>query len=127
MFNMEAESNVRLEIPGLKVEAVELSCVQSRFDLHISARPTRQGIEFVCTYSKSLFQPSTIQSMLSSLIELAQLVARMPQARVIDIVERLKRAENESMLTSKRARAREHRQRLHTTRRRLSPAEPVDA
>ncbi len=127
MFNMDTESNVRLDIPGLKVDAFELSSVQSRFDLHISARRSRQGMEFLCTYSKSLFHASTIQSMLSSLMELAKIVAEAAQLRINDVLERLKQLESESVLTNKRALAHERGQKLRGTHRRLSAAEPIDA
>ena len=84
-------------------------------------------MEFLCTYSKSLFHASTIQSMLSSLMELAKIVAEAAQLRINDVLERLKQLESESVLTNKRALAHERGQKLRGTHRRLSAAEPIDA
>jgi non-ribosomal peptide synthetase component F len=119
MFNMDQESTESLLIAGLKIEGVPLDFLQSRFDLHMGARPGN-GLELICTYNPDLFKPSTIRAMLESLTKLADLVLAMPQAAISTLLARLQQIEQEEISSNKRELARKQGLGIESIRRRTS-------
>jgi amino acid adenylation domain-containing protein len=102
MFNMDYESSARLDIPDLDIEIVNTDFLQSRFDLHMTARPLAAGLEWICVYNPDLFRPATVVSMLAALGELTRLVVDAPKVPVVGLLKKVKHMEQQKNLAQKR-------------------------
>ena len=120
MFNMETGQEQELSIPGLEVESLDSGLVQSRFDLHLFARPAEDTLQLVCIYSADLFLPSTIESMLGTLSEAMRLAAAMPQQTISALLRQLSDFEQRAAIGRKRGRRDAQFEALQIVRRRPS-------
>ena len=120
MFNMETGQEQELSIPGLEVESLDSGLVQSRFDLHLFARPAEDTLQLVCIYSADLFLPSTIESMLGTLSEAMRLAAAMPQQTISALLRQLSDFEQRAVIGRKRGRRDAQFEALQIVRRRPS-------
>jgi len=122
MFNMETGKEEELSIPGLEVESVDSGVVQSRFDLHLYARPAEDTLELVCIYSTDLFLPSTIEMMLGTLSEAMRLATATPEQTVSALFTQLTDFQQRAMIGRKRGRRDAQFEALQTVRRRPASA-----
>ncbi|MBV1871177.1 MAG: amino acid adenylation domain-containing protein [Gammaproteobacteria bacterium] len=80
MFSLQNESDIGIELPGLKVVTLPLSRRSSKCDLNLTLTETPEGFRGELEYNTTLFNPETIVRMESQLQQLLKNVLAAPQA-----------------------------------------------
>ncbi|MDD5035034.1 MAG: amino acid adenylation domain-containing protein, partial [Methylococcaceae bacterium] len=81
MFVLHNAPVSALELPGLKLERVNLDYAVSKFDLILHATE-QDGLEAAFEYSTELFEPKRIAGMAEHLVRILQAVGACPQIRL---------------------------------------------
>lgn len=83
MFVFQSQ-DVKLELPGLQVEAVELPTETAKFDLTLFVEETPAGLKCLLEYNTDLFEAATIQRMLTHFATLLNSVVTKPHLPLAD-------------------------------------------
>jgi amino acid adenylation domain-containing protein len=81
-FNMLNLGDVGVEFPGLEVEPVRPSKVESKFDLTLYVREQEEGIHFRLVYNVDLFEKNRIVELLEQYKYLLEQVAEKPREKI---------------------------------------------
>lgn len=90
------------ELPGLKVEVIELSTGLARFDLALFMEETPAGIKGTWKYRSDLFTPEAISRITDNLQTLLSSITQNPDTQ-IDALEMLSESEKQQQDTAKKA------------------------
>ncbi len=125
LFNMVSAPEPDEAFADLTLQDFEADELQMAFDLNLSARPHADGIELVCAYSRDLFRPGTIETLLLGFVDLARLVVASPDAPLRDVLEQAAASEARRVAERKRAQSAEQRVGLQGLRRRAAGDAPA--
>lgn len=67
-----------LQLPGLKVQPMSVSDVESKFDLTVYVREDHQGLQFNLVYNSDLYEPGTIKRLLACYCALLEGIGENP-------------------------------------------------
>ncbi|MBD2690473.1 non-ribosomal peptide synthetase [Anabaena catenula] len=82
LFVLQNTPNSALELPGLKLNLLELEERNARFDLAIFLTETEQGLEGKWQYNADLFAPNTITKLTNHWQTLINRIVIQPQSRI---------------------------------------------
>ncbi|AFY82811.1 non-ribosomal peptide synthetase [Oscillatoria acuminata] len=85
MFVLQNAPMAELELPGLRLNLLELDSKKSRFDLTLAIAQTRQGLLATLEYSTDLFEAGTISRMLGHFQTLLESAVAGPDARISEM------------------------------------------
>lgn len=78
MFNFQAEAPERFELPHLSLQLHKAEFVMSKFDLSLQMWQTAGAVTAVLTYNVDIFQPQTIELLLTRYESLLRSMAENP-------------------------------------------------
>ncbi len=117
MFALHQEQLAALELPGLQVAPVPVDSERSHFDLGLHLWRSAHGIHGHMSYSKDLFDPSTIRRMLGHYLTLLEASVREPERSISSL----------PLLTEEERRWLQQRSRVDPPRNEPSPVEALFA
>jgi amino acid adenylation domain-containing protein len=82
MFVLQNAPQEKLELPGLKLDLLDLDGGTAKFDLMLSLEESEEGLEGVCEYSTDLFDEATIHRLLGHFQTLIEGVIKNPDERL---------------------------------------------
>src|SRR5205085_513584 len=85
MFNFQNAPDVELELPDLKLTALDVQTGSTKFDLILSLSDSNQELTGTIQYNTSLFEPGTIRRMIVHFRTLLEGVLSHPDQRISDI------------------------------------------
>jgi amino acid adenylation domain-containing protein/FkbM family methyltransferase len=85
MFQLRNLPGRDVEIPGLRVERINLDIGVARFDLNLEIEDTPKGLACTFEYSTDLFSPAMIDRMQGHFQTLLEGIAADPQQRISDL------------------------------------------
>ncbi len=85
MFVLQNAPMTGLELPGLRLNLLELDSQKSRFDLTLAIAPTDEGLLVTLEYSTDLFEAGTISRMLGHFQTLLGSAIAYPEARISEM------------------------------------------
>jgi non-ribosomal peptide synthetase component F len=74
-----------LDLPDLKLSPLPVTVETAQFDLTLSMVEFDSELRGELTYSTALFDPGTVEEMLSQFVRLLETVAAHPECRLLDI------------------------------------------
>ncbi|HJT56496.1 MAG TPA: amino acid adenylation domain-containing protein [Ktedonobacteraceae bacterium] len=99
MFVLQNASSTVLELPGLRLQQLEIDSGTAKFDLLLSLSETSQGLRGVLEYSTDLFEAATIARMATHLQRLLAEIVADPD-RQITALSLLDEYEREQVLVT---------------------------
>ena len=97
LFVFQNAPRVDLELPGLKIEQLDVETGTAKFDLMLSLEESDGRLRGVLEYSTDLFEESTIQRMLGHFETLLEGIVQYPERRISEL-PLLKPAEERELL-----------------------------
>ena len=82
VFSLQPAPQFELEMPGLKLEILELENTKAKFDLSLDLQDSGSDLSGIIGYSTDLFTPRTIERMVSHLITLVEAIVADPEQRI---------------------------------------------
>jgi len=86
VLNLALEFDQEVDLGGSKLSRVENNSVNSNFDISLQASVCDSGLLCEWVYTKSLFDPSTIEGLASSFNHLVSEVLRSPESLISELV-----------------------------------------
>ncbi|ONI78087.1 hypothetical protein ALI144C_32445 [Actinosynnema sp. ALI-1.44] len=87
MFALLTTPGVTLDLPGLRVEPLELTDGSAKFDLWLSGVPAEDGVRLRLEYSTGLFDDETAERLLSQYLDMLSAIAGHPDKPVTQSVD----------------------------------------
>lgn len=103
LFVLQNASAASIELPGLRVETLDIESEVSRFDLGLFMEETEEGLVAVWKYNADLFTAATITSMAAHFMTLLHHIVSDPTTRV-NKLEMLTQSEKEGRMMADRRR-----------------------
>jgi amino acid adenylation domain-containing protein len=97
MFELDSAPDVRLALPGLEVEPVDLADASAKFDLRLLAASEDAGLLLIFEYATDLFDESTIERMAANFEALLEGIVADPD-RAVSRLPMLSSAERRRLL-----------------------------
>ncbi|MCG7215967.1 non-ribosomal peptide synthase/polyketide synthase [Paenibacillus mucilaginosus] len=102
LFALQPQGTAEWSLPGIEVEAQEVSHMASKFDLSLYAAESEEGIDFVFEYASALFLPETVIRWAGHLEKLLGSIVSRP-GRQLGSFERIGEKELQRILESDNA------------------------
>ncbi|MCP3142127.1 non-ribosomal peptide synthase/polyketide synthase [Pyxidicoccus sp. QH1ED-7-1] len=99
MFMLQNAPASALEVPGLKMSAVETASTSARHELTLTAQETPQGLATTLEFNTDLFVRSTAERVLNHLRSLLENIVANPEQRLREL-SRVSEAERAQVLVS---------------------------
>ncbi|NRD47821.1 non-ribosomal peptide synthetase [Corallococcus exiguus] len=99
MFALQNAPGTLPQLPGLQIQALELSLQTSKFDLSLMLEETGDGLSGVLEYASALFEPRTIERMAGHFHRLLEGVLHQPDT-AIHALPWLSEAERQQVLVA---------------------------
>ncbi len=85
LFTLQHESEARLDLPGLRLEALELEPPASKLDLALAISETAEGYRAAFSYDPGLFDAATIERLGDQLRRVLDGAIAAPDTRIVEL------------------------------------------
>ncbi|TCO56103.1 condensation domain-containing protein [Actinocrispum wychmicini] len=82
MFALQTTPGVTLDLPGLRVEPIELTDGSAKFDLWLTGVPSAEGLRLRLEYNTDLFDDATAERLLAQYLDMLSRIAEDPSSSV---------------------------------------------